>query len=53
MLGKRDIDVKLGVLQGKVGEMPRTVFDFFKLMGVHQDDELGLCLDGLDVFAHT
>ena len=36
-----------------MGEMPRAIFGFFELFGVHQNDEFGLCCNGSNVFTHT
>jgi len=50
---KVDAHKKLGVWKRKVCEMSRAIFGFFKLFGVHQNDEFGLCRNGSNVFTHT
>jgi hypothetical protein len=36
-----------------MGEMSRAIFGFFKLFGVHQNDEFSLRFNGPNVFTHT
>lgn len=50
---KVDAYKKLGIDKGEMRQVPRAIFDFLKLFGVHQNDELGVCIDRANVRAHT
>lgn len=50
---KVDAHKKLRIDKGEMRQMPRAIFDFLKLFRMHQNDELGVRIDGANVRAHT
>lgn len=44
---------KFRIGEGEVRQMPRTIFGFFKLFRMHQNDEFGLDINSTNVFTHT
>lgn len=50
---KVDAYKKLRIDKGEMRQVPRAIFDFLKLFGVHQNDKLGVRIDRANVRAHT
>lgn len=53
MVAEVDADMKLGVLQREVGEMPCAVFDLSKLVVMHQEHKFRLRSDLAQIPAHA